>query len=106
MQLEFDQWWKDFESKHKNDKDGGFEELDDLKRTLGTFPADKQIHFIDELISRNKIIIASELIELFGNTKQKRFIREKLKAWIISKSEDYFGGVFAKTILKCLFRTN
>ena len=40
-------FWKNFESKHKNDKDGGFEELDDLKRTLGTFPADKQIHFID-----------------------------------------------------------
>ena len=100
MQLEFDEWWKDFESNNKNDKDGGLEELKYLKRVLGTFPADKQIHFIDELISRNKTLIASELIELYGNTNQKRFIREKLKDWINTKSEDYLGGVFVRTILR------
>jgi hypothetical protein len=100
MQLEFDEWWKDFESKHKNDKDGGLEELKDLKRTLGTFPANKRIQFIDELISRNMTIIAAELIESYGNNDQKRFIRDKLREWINSKSERYVGEKYVLTVLR------
>lgn len=100
MQLEFDEWWKDFKSEHINDKDGGLEELKDLKITLGSFPANKRINFIDELISRNNTLIASELIELYGNSDQKRFIRNKLREWINSKSERYVGEIYVRTVLR------
>jgi hypothetical protein len=100
MELEFDEWWKDIESKHKGDKDGGYEAFRDLRMELGIFPADKRIHFIDELIKIKKTLTASELIESYGNSDQKKFIREKLREWLNSESENYIGGVYVRTVLR------
>jgi len=101
MELEFDDWWKDFESIHKNDKDGGLETLKDLKVVLGGFTPEKRNYFIDELLNREKYtIFACELIELYGTRDQKRLIRERFKNWLNSKSENYIGGAYIRTILK------
>ena len=99
MELEFDQWWIDFESVHKNDKDGGLEALKDLKRVLGGFAAERRIAFIDELMGGGKIIFATELIGLYGYDDQKRLIRERLREWLNSKSDNSIGGYYVRTIL-------
>jgi hypothetical protein len=101
MKLKFDNWWKDFESIHKNDKDGGLEALKELKGILGGFTPDNRNHFIDELLSREKYIIFScELIELYGSCDQKGLIRERLKNWLDSESENYIGGAYVRTVLR------
>ena len=101
MELEFEDWWKDFESIHKNDNDGGLEALKELKRILSGFTPENRFYIIDELLSREKYIIFScELIELYGNHDQKRLIRERFKNWLDSESENYIGGVYVSTILR------
>jgi len=101
MKLKFDDWWSDFESIHKNDKDGGLEALKELKRILSGFTPENRFYIIDELLSREKYIIFScELIELYGNHDQKRLIRERFKNWLDSESENYIGGVYVRTVLR------
>ena len=101
MELKFDDWWKDFESIHKNDKDGGLDALKDLKGILNGFTPENRSYFIDELLSIEKYIIFScELIELYGNLDQKGLIRERFKNWLDSESENYIAGVYVRTILR------
>jgi hypothetical protein len=98
-QLEFDDWWKDFQSYHKNDKDNGFEEIKHLKTVVNGYLPDKRIAFINELISHNHIGLACELIPLYGNANQKQIIRDKLKHWIDSNSQDSISQIYISTIL-------
>jgi hypothetical protein len=101
MELKFDDWWKDFESIHRNDKDGGLEAIKDLKGILNGFTPENRSYFIDEILKREKyIIFACELIEMYGNRDQKKLIRERFKDWLNSKSENYIGGAYIRTILK------
>lgn len=98
--MEFKDWWKDFKSYHKGDKDGGLEELRHLKIVVASFSDDKRTAIIDELININKIVHACELIQLFGNTRQKRWIREKFSEWITTKSDKSIAHEYLMTILK------
>jgi len=100
MELVYDQWWIDFRSVHKNDKDGGLEALDDLKRAFAGFSIERRADFIYELLRGGLTIFASELIELYGNDDQKKLIRERLREWLVSNSEESIGGTYVKTILR------
>jgi len=98
-QLEFDDWWKDFQSIHKNDKDGGFDFVKHLKLEVKEFSKENRITFINELISRNHITIACELIPLFGDKNQKETIRDRFIQWIDSNSKEPIGQQYISMIL-------
>lgn len=98
-ELEFAEWWKDFQSAHKNDKDGGLEKVKHLKSIVGEFNAYKRIAFIDELIVNSHFEYACGLIIVFGNDSQKQIIRDKLKKWIDSEFQELISPLYITTIL-------
>jgi len=99
-QLEFDEWWKDFQSYHNYDKDGGIEAMKHLKSVVGGFIPEKRVLLIDEFIRIDKLGIAAELIELYGNETQKELIREKLKSCIMSKQFDSIAYIFLLSVIR------
>jgi len=98
-QLEFEDWWNDFQSYHKNDKDGGYEAIKHLKSVVGGFIPEKRFLFIDELILTDKQGIAAELIELYGSDTQKELIRERLTLCIKTREFDYLTDVYLQTVI-------
>ena len=98
--FDFNEWWKDFQSSHKGDKDGGTTGILHLKSIVAGFPYEKRILIIDEFIKNNKIGIASELVEQYSTENQKSLIRAKFSEWLNSKSDNSIAGIYLLTILR------
>lgn len=99
-QFDFNDWWKEFQSSHSGDKDGGTTAVLHLKEVVSEFPYDKRILIVDEFIKINKIGIASELIERDSTENQKSLIRDKFSEWLSSKSDNSIGGIYIMAILR------
>ena len=99
-ELEFADWWTDFELNHKSDKDGGHYFIKCLINNVCGFSLPKRIAFIDELIQSEKIVEACSLIELYGNDRHKKYIRKNLEEWMKSNCDDLYGAVYVNTVLK------
>ena len=99
QELSFEDWWADFQSTHKTDKDGGQDKISHLQKEVGHWSVTKRVAFIDELLSRNHFEYACELIVLFGTDDQKLLIREKLTEWIDSRSTEMVSPVLIPAII-------
>jgi hypothetical protein len=73
--LEFNNWWKEFMLNHEKDNDNDDSLLKELRWTLNEFNNENKIKFIDSLLKTNKLEIATHLIPLFGNRRQKIIVR-------------------------------
>jgi hypothetical protein len=106
QQLEFENWWKEFQSYHEKDNDNGSREYKELLWTLNSFSKEKQIAFIDELQKNKHPSYACELIPIYGNTRQLNHLRTLLLFNLIFKSKRTQIDYIVIAILKSYRKTD
>ena len=74
-QIEFESWWKEFQSNHEKDNDNGRRATTELSWTLKGYSVAKRIAFIDALRRNRKSGYTFELIPIYGNQRQKIGLR-------------------------------
>ena len=100
-QINFNEWWLEFEHQHRNEKDGGYERFIQLNNYVALISKEKQLTFIDELLERKDLhSYACELIPAFGNSEQIDIIKKNANALIIEKSEDVILSDYIEVIVK------
>ncbi len=100
VEVEFEYWWKDFAYNHEKDNDNGKSATNELKWTLKGFSENKRIAFIDKLIEYKHLDDACQLIPLFGNKRQKKFLRGKLIKRILLLKNNYLTEEIILAVLK------
>jgi hypothetical protein len=98
--LKFDKWWNDIIERHKGDKDGGYSEVEDIEREIGSLTQNIQEYFIWQLFEINHPQIASILISNYGNDEQKQKIRALAANYIEENNTDSSIIEYIKTIIK------
>jgi len=99
-QIDFESWWKEFQFNHEKDNDNGKSERAELSSTLKGFTKEKRIAFIDALTRNRKTNYTFELIPIYGNQRQKIFLRILLLNKILFAKKSHFSTDLVIAIMK------